>query len=194
MFSPQPLYDMTSMMKSICNWTMYLFPRSNLWYNCLDRLNIYKTKLIPVRFENINDFLVFFVSSLHDMTQDELPRKIANLSLLRDLEDQKQQKHRIPIALMYGDKEKFIFPKSRTRLFNEFGIKVSEVIRIDPIVDSPENFLKLKSKNISKNTKTAPKRVNGYIIIGGGHFAYANFDQFTNRIVESLLKQTTSMN
>ena len=166
LFAPQPLYDITEANVRLVNRYMFPFPHSELFYNILNLTRFYRHPKIPLKFNHINDFILFMVPVLDCRAIENMPNRIQNLA---------QPQAKVPVAIMYGDGEKFISAKARGKLFQQFGLEPKDLIQIDPKVDD----LEVVSRDRA--------RVKGYIIKGGGHFMYANFEKYTHQIVEDLL-------
>lgn len=168
-FAAQPLYDLKAKHAHLTK-RIFFTHRSELFYNLLGHLRLHKLPRIPVRFEHINDALLFLVPALDDAhLRRQLPKSIAKL----------MTSSQVPVSIFYGTGEKFISPQARERFFAAFGLQAPEdILVVDPAVDTdPEVTVLGKGQT----------RVRGIYLKGGGHFAYANYPQYTNCIVEDLL-------
>lgn len=142
---------------------MFYF-KSELWYNFLAMTHIHKLPSMPMRFENINEFLLICTTVLDDQSPIDLHRRIDTLV---------KQTH-IPITLMYGSGETLISKTSIRKLHEKLGLSQEEIVHLEEGKHSADDL-------------TSTRRINSYIIETGGHFAHANFPLFSNRMVENLL-------
>ena len=129
---------------------MFYF-KSELWYNFLSLTRIHKLPSMPMRFENINEFLLICTTVLDDQSPIDLHRRIEYLV-----------NSHIPVTIMYGSQESLISKASIRKLNEKLGINEDEIVTLEEDTDSADDL---------KPTK----RINSYVIKNGGHFAHANF-------------------
>ena len=161
MFAPQPLWDKKE--EDVRKIKRMFYFKSELWYNFLSLTRIHKLPSMPMRFENINEFLLICTTVLDDQSPVDLHKR---LELLVN--------SNVPISLMYGSLESLITKSSIRKLNEKLGICSEDIVYIDPTKDDT-------------NRLQTDKKINSYVIENGGHFAHANFYNFSNKIIENLL-------
>lgn len=174
-FAAQPLYDLKEKYVNLTKKLFFTF-RNELFYNLLGFLRFHKLPQIPVKFEHINDAFLFLVPVLDDEhLQTQLWHSIEKLAAAK----------KVPVSIVYGTEEKFISPQARERFFAAFGLQPEDVLVVDPTVDIDPEVVVVGKGNLKTNYSQT--RIKGIYLKGGGHFAYANYPQYTNRLVENLL-------
>ncbi|KAH9394632.1 hypothetical protein TYRP_004687 [Tyrophagus putrescentiae] len=158
LFAPQPLWLSHKQEVEMQKAKRMFYFRSELWYNFLGMTRIHKLPSMPMRFDNVNEFLLICTTVLDDQSPIDLHRRIELLV-----------KSNIPVTLMYGSEETLVTKGSIAKLNEELGVKPEEIIRLDGEKHTADDL-------------PAGKRITSYVIQKGGHFAHANFYQFSNRM------------
>lgn len=171
MFAPQPLWDFESdKIEQLLGAFRY---RNEVWYNFISLIKVHKMPSMPMKFDHVNEFLVFATVVIDQKHRNELYKRVEALMAMVD----------VPVTVCYGSKESLIPKVTIGRLYKELGIEdvEHEVINIDPETDSPEQL-------------AHTRRIMGYTILGGKHFAHASFPQYSNRMIEQLLEYQAAPN
>lgn len=163
LFAPQPLWD--SKEDEVQKVKRMFYFKSELWYNFLGWTHIHKLPSLPMRFDSVNEFLLICTTVLDDHSPIDLHRRI---ELLR------ANSKSVPVTVMYGSGETLISKSAIAKLNEKLGVQPEEIIHLDA------------EKHTADDLPTG-KPITSYVINNGGHFAHANFYQFSNRMVENLL-------
>lgn len=162
MFAPQPLWD--AGIKRGNKIVRRTFFKSELWYKLLDKLEVYKKTRFPMKFANLNEFLLICCLAYDEESPLDLPRRLNVLA----------ERLSLPTVVMYGSKESII-PLSSIQLLKEH-LRISETAQLDvnSQIDSPD-ILQMSSPRMFYN------------IEGGKHFVHTTHWPYTVRILENLL-------
>jgi len=122
-------------------------------------------------FEHINEFFLLGTHLLDAQTPEDFKRRLDHL--VHNTE--------IPITLAYGSEEPVISKYCIDQMYERLGIAQQDIVHIDPESDPVDVIM-----------KPSGRRITGYMIKGGGHFAHAKFSQYSNRMVDNLLNYSVS--
>lgn len=162
MFAPQPLWDAWIVRNN--NFIKKFFFKSELWYNFLERFNLYNRGIFAMKFANVNEFLILSCFAYDDESPRDLPRRFKVLA----------ERLSLPAVIMFGTKEPLIPVSSMQQMNQVLGIPETAQLELNPQTDSPDS-LQMSSPRMFYN------------IQGGKHYVHTSHWPFTVRILENLL-------
>ena len=142
---------------------MSLF-RSELLFKLLTLAQVHRYPFWNLKYADINEFLISAATLYDQQSPVDLKHRIELLV----------QNSKIPVSLVYGGDEVTVSQYCIEEMYRRMKIKPEEIVEIDPIHDLLDSVKQ-------------SKRIQGYRIKGGGHFAHAKYYQYSNQIVENLL-------
>lgn len=169
MFAPQPLWDFD---KDNIQRLMGAFRyRNEIWYNFLSFMKVHKLPSMPMKFDHVNEFLMFASIVIDQKHRNDLYKRLERLMEMN-----------VPVTICYGSEESLIPKVTISKLYKELAIDPEhDVVDIDP-------------ENYSHEQLARTGRITCYSIRGGKHFAHANFHQYSNRMIEQLLEHQSVTN
>ena len=165
MFAPTNAWDKSIQSQEKIVNMLFMF-QNNLWYNLLGLMKIHKNKKLPLKFDNIDDFLLYCSLQRDNIIggfEERFKRVVKNTDF--------------PISLVSGALDKTAPPIHIAKFNTILGLRNDQVIRIDPTIHT--------EKDIKMNTK----RFNSYLIEDGKHFLHMKYHNIAKKILTNLLNK-----
>ena len=174
LMSPTPLWGQLLpkelIMNKIFQYVFKKFP--SFWYSIFESGRIHRLPIWPVKFANIDEYLLFSIIQLDHLTNKDAKQRI---DYIRDCTT-------IPVTVLYGSADPVIDKCSMNGIYDRLGIRPDKIIHID----YPDDYDPVNESFVNN------QRFNGYMITGGGHFVHAKYANISNRIVDNLLLSLSS--
>lgn len=165
LIAPQTLFDIP-VDRLRAGQKIFLFFNER-WYDFLGLIRFYKLNLFPMKFKNIDECLLLVCGAFDEQA--------TGLTLMKDRLKQLAEMN-LPTVVLFGTREPIITRKAQTQI-NQL-LKISNVTDYDPSSDCFDQFE-------LKNTR------NSFMVQGGGHFIHSNYDNFTNKLIDELLRRVS---